>query len=144
MKSSERNTMRLLWQLISPANDSPPGFSLDPRPFLRGGRHVSGSLRGVVPAGDPFYNIRALQNRVGSVIACSQRSTSMATGTVKWFNSEKGYGFITPEDGTKDVFVHYSGIEGDGYKSLTEGQKVEYTVTQGQKGPQASGVRAVG
>jgi len=61
----------------------------------------------------------------------------MATGTVKWFNSEKGYGFITPEDGTKDVFVHYSGIEGDGYKSLTEGQKVEYTVTQGQKGPPA-------
>ena len=68
----------------------------------------------------------------------------MATGTVKWFNNEKGYGFITPEDGSKDVFVHYSGIEGDGYKSLTEGQKVEYTVTQGQKGPQATGVRAVG
>jgi len=68
----------------------------------------------------------------------------MATGTVKWFNSEKGYGFITPEDGTKDVFVHYSGIEGDGYKSITEGQKVEYTVTQGQKGPQASGVRHIG
>ena len=68
----------------------------------------------------------------------------MATGTVKWFNSEKGYGFITPEDGTKDVFVHYSGIEGEGYKSLNEGQKVEYTVTQGQKGPQASGVRPIG
>lgn len=68
----------------------------------------------------------------------------MATGVVKWFNSEKGYGFITPEDGTKDVFVHYSGIEGDGYKSLMEGQKVEYTVTQGQKGPQATGVRPIG
>lgn len=67
----------------------------------------------------------------------------MATGTVKWFNSEKGYGFITPEDGTKDLFVHFSGIEGEGYKSLNEGQKVEYTETQGQKGPQASRVRPI-
>ena len=68
----------------------------------------------------------------------------MATGTVKWFNSEKGYGFITPEEGTKDLFVHFSGIEGEGYKSLNEGQKVEYTETQGQKGPQASRVRPIG
>ena len=50
----------------------------------------------------------------------------MATGTVKWFNAEKGYGFITPEDGSKDLFVHFSGIQGEGYKSLNEGQKVEY------------------
>jgi CspA family cold shock protein len=68
----------------------------------------------------------------------------MATGTVKWFSSEKGYGFITPEDGSKDVFVHFSGIEGEGYRSLNEGQKVEYTLGQGQKGPQASGVRPIG
>ena len=68
----------------------------------------------------------------------------MATGTVKWFSSEKGYGFITPEDGTKDLFVHFSGIEGEGYKSLNEGQKVEYTETQGQKGPQATRVRPIG
>lgn len=68
----------------------------------------------------------------------------MARGTVKWFNSEKGYGFITPDDGGKDLFVHFSGIEGDGYKSLNEGQKVEYEATQGQKGPQASKVRPVG
>lgn len=67
----------------------------------------------------------------------------MATGTVKWFNSEKGYGFITPDDGTKDLFVHYSGIEGEGYRSLNEGAKVEYTETQGQKGPQATAVRLV-
>ena len=67
----------------------------------------------------------------------------MATGTVKWFSNEKGYGFITPEDGSKDVFVHFSGIEGDGYKSLNEGQRVEYTVTEGQKGPQATGVRPI-
>jgi len=68
----------------------------------------------------------------------------MALGTVKWFNSEKGYGFITPDDGGKDLFVHFSGIEGDGYKSLNEGQKVEYEATQGQQGPQASKVRVAG
>ena len=67
----------------------------------------------------------------------------MATGTVTWFSSEKGYGFITPEDGSKDLFVHFSGIEGEGYKSLVEGQKVEYTQTQGQKGPQATKVRPI-
>ena len=68
----------------------------------------------------------------------------MALGTVKWFNAEKGYGFITPDDGSKDLFVHFSGIDSDGYKSLNEGQKVEYQATQGQKGPQASKVRVVG
>jgi cold shock protein len=68
----------------------------------------------------------------------------MATGTVKWFNGEKGYGFITPEDGGKDLFVHFSAIQADGYKTLNEGQKVEYEATQGQKGPQASNVRVVG
>jgi CspA family cold shock protein len=68
----------------------------------------------------------------------------MARGTVKWFSSEKGYGFITPDDGSKDLFVHHSGIAGEGYKSLSEGQKVEYEASQGQKGPQASKVRVVG
>jgi len=68
----------------------------------------------------------------------------VATGTVKWFSSEKGYGFITPDSGSKDLFVHFSGIEGDGYKSLNEGQKVEFEETAGQKGPQASKVRVVG
>ena len=55
----------------------------------------------------------------------------MATGTVKWFSSEKGFGFITPEDGSADVFVHFSAIAGDGYRNLDEGQRVEYDVTQG-------------
>ena len=65
----------------------------------------------------------------------------MATGVVKWFSAEKGFGFITPDDSSADVFVHFSAIQGDGYKSLDEGQKVEYDVTQGQKGPQAANVR---
>jgi CspA family cold shock protein len=67
----------------------------------------------------------------------------MALGTVKWFNSSKGYGFISPDDGSADIFVHYSSIEGRGYRELTEGQKVEFDTTQGPKGPQASAVRAV-
>ncbi|GAA4734369.1 cold-shock protein [Isoptericola chiayiensis] len=65
----------------------------------------------------------------------------MATGTVKWFNSEKGYGFIAPEDGTADVFVHFSAIQSQGYRTLDEEQKVEFDVTQGPKGPQAENVR---
>ena len=64
----------------------------------------------------------------------------MAKGTVKWFNDQKGYGFITPEDGSKDVFVHHSAIMGSGFKSLREGQVVEFEVTQGPKGPQATNV----
>ena len=68
----------------------------------------------------------------------------MATGTVKWFNNDKGYGFITPEDGGKDLFVHHNGIAGEGFKSLAEGAKVEFESSEGQKGPQATNVRVVG
>jgi CspA family cold shock protein len=65
----------------------------------------------------------------------------MAQGTVKWFNAEKGYGFIAPDDGSADVFVHYSAIQSSGYRTLDEEQRVEFEVTQGQKGPQADQVR---
>jgi CspA family cold shock protein len=65
----------------------------------------------------------------------------MATGTVKWFNGEKGYGFIEQADGGNDVFVHFSAIQGDGYRSLNEGDEVEFRVEQGQKGLQAADVR---
>ncbi len=64
----------------------------------------------------------------------------MTVGTVKWFNAEKGYGFIAPEDGSADVFVHYSAIQSSGYRSLEENQKVEFDVTQGPKGLQAENV----
>lgn len=67
----------------------------------------------------------------------------MAQGTVKWFNAEKGFGFIAPADGSADVFVHYSEIEGNGFRTLEEDQKVEFEIGDGAKGPQALGVRAV-
>ncbi len=65
----------------------------------------------------------------------------MATGTVKWFNDAKGFGFITPSDGSKDVFVHHSAVQGSGFKSLAEGQQVTYNVEQGPKGPSAANVQ---
>jgi CspA family cold shock protein len=68
---------------------------------------------------------------------------TLATGTVKWFNAEKGFGFIAPDDGSADVFVHYSEIQSKGFRSLEENQKVEFEVGQGQKGPQAQQVRAI-
>ncbi|MDZ7841254.1 MAG: cold-shock protein [Gammaproteobacteria bacterium] len=65
----------------------------------------------------------------------------MITGTVKWFNDSKGFGFISPEDGSKDVFVHHSAIQASGFRTLAEGQKVQFEVTQGQKGPAAENVQ---
>jgi CspA family cold shock protein len=67
----------------------------------------------------------------------------MATGTVKWFSDQKGHGFITPDDGASDVFVHHSQIGGSGYKTLAEGAKVEFEITQGEKGPQATNIQVI-
>jgi CspA family cold shock protein len=64
------------------------------------------------------------------------------TGTVKWFNESKGFGFIAPDNGGKDLFAHFSQIQGDGFKTLTENQRVTFEATEGQKGPQASNIRA--
>ena len=64
-------------------------------------------------------------------------------GTVKWFNDKKGFGFITPEDGSKDVFAHHSGIAGNGYKSLTENQQVEFETEQSDKGPRAVNIKSI-
>ncbi|OKJ85747.1 cold-shock protein [Streptomyces sp. CB02400] len=67
----------------------------------------------------------------------------MALGTVKWFNGEKGFGFISPDEGGADVFVHFSAIQGFGFRNLEENQRVEFEITQGQRGPQADKVRAL-
>jgi len=73
----------------------------------------------------------------------TEGTISMAQGTVKWFNAEKGFGFIAPNDGGADVFVHFSAIQSQGYRSLEENQQVEFDITQGQKGPQAENVRPI-
>jgi CspA family cold shock protein len=70
-----------------------------------------------------------------------KKEVRMSTGTVKWFNDDKGFGFITPDDGGKDLFAHHSAIQADGFKSLKEAQKVSYDVTQGPKGPAAANIR---
>jgi CspA family cold shock protein len=71
-----------------------------------------------------------------------ERTRAMATGTVKWFNDSKGYGFITPDDGSEDLFAHFSAIQMGGFKTLKEGQKVSFEITQGPKGKQAANIQA--
>jgi cold shock protein len=80
---------------------------------------------------------------VSKYIHFKKREVSMTQGTVKWFNSEKGFGFITPDGGAKDVFVHHSEIQGSGFRTLEENQRVQFEISQGPKGPQAVGVTAL-
>jgi cold shock protein len=77
-----------------------------------------------------------------SPYVCFQEIQEMATGTVKWFNDSKGFGFITPENGGDDLFAHFSAIQSSGFKTLTEGQRVTFDITSGPKGQQASNIRA--
>jgi CspA family cold shock protein len=95
---------------------------------------------GSVPPG-----LRSTVDRIGYAISGpeNKKDSSMATGTVKWFNAEKGFGFIAPDDGSADVFAHFSAISGNGYRSLEEGQKVEFEVAQGPKGLQAENIRGL-
>jgi CspA family cold shock protein len=80
--------------------------------------------------------------QIAEPIRFSNQGRHMATGTVKWFNDSKGYGFITPDDGSEDLFAHFSAIQMNGFKTLKEGQKVSFEVTQGPKGKQASNIQA--
>ena len=99
------------------------------------------SLRSLKWQSIPFLESFA-RFRPGSAGQSIEKEVEMSTGTVKWFNDAKGFGFITPDDGGKDLFAHHSEIQMDGFKSLKEGQKVEYDATQGQKGPAAAKIRA--
>jgi CspA family cold shock protein len=86
------------------------------------------------------------EGRAGSTLAHAgsrEVLVQMATGVVKWFSDEKGFGFITPDDGGKDAFVHFSGIAGDGFRTLAEGSKVEFELGDSPKGPQATNVRVI-
>jgi CspA family cold shock protein len=92
----------------------------------------------VLPVGT---GVRPVEVNCGARRRGSKRGLSVGTGTVKWFSDDKGFGFITPDEGGRDLFVHFTGITGDGYRSLAEGAKVTYEEEQGDKGPKAINVQ---
>jgi cold shock protein len=98
-------------------------------------------LSGLVPSGIAPSITRHLEIRIRGIPHLIEDIQDMATGTVKWFNDAKGFGFITPEGGGDDLFAHFSAIQGQGFKTLAEGQKVSFDVTTGPKGKQASNIR---
>jgi CspA family cold shock protein len=114
-------------------------FSVFQSPAGQDLREIFRDRNSETKAGCGFFMIFRSVWRQTSLTPC-QEDTSLAHGTVKWFNDQKGYGFITQEDGG-DVFVHHSAIDASGFRSLTEGDQVEFEVTQGPKGPQAKSVR---
>ena len=91
----------------------------------------------------PFLVIVTREQRTGLIRAQHEEGNRMSTGTVKWFNDAKGFGFITPDDGGKDLFAHHTEIQMGGFKTLKEGQKVEFETQQGPKGPNAAKIRAI-
>jgi CspA family cold shock protein len=115
------------------------GTTANPVSFRRGHGIQPYSFEQFPPGGTPEPTEPVHQARDGQ----ERRELLMSAGTVKWFNAEKGFGFISQEDGGPDVFVHFSAIAGDGYRNLEENQRVEFDVTQGQKGPQAANVRPI-
>ena len=109
---------------------------------LRKGRVKTALEFGFTDSASPFETCGAwIRTMRGTPPVYQEVCKSMATGTVKWFNDAKGYGFITPDDGSEDLFAHFSAIQMQGFKTLKEGQKVSFDVTQGPKGKQASNIQ---
>jgi CspA family cold shock protein len=132
--AARRERVELLKEMCKPCYKACARWYIPPR---KGGAHV-GTVTAVISAAGVA---------IGSTPRCSshdpRRSIAVATGTVKWFSDEKGYGFITPEDGGKDLFVHHSGINGQGFRTLAEGAKVSYEAESGPKGPNATNVTVI-
>jgi len=107
------------------------------------GHDIATAARGAAAGRGPGDTFRRPLGAVPSGLASHLEITNMPQGTVKWFNAEKGYGFIAADDSGPDVFVHYSAIESDGFRTLEENQRVSFEASQGAKGPQADTVRAL-
>ncbi|GAA1225738.1 hypothetical protein GCM10009587_32970 [Microbacterium maritypicum] len=106
-------------------------------------QHLDYLLAGAIPLGASSTSVSDVGASLRRLLHQQNRQYMSTQGTVKWFNSEKGFGFISPDDGGADVFAHYSAIQSSGYRSLEENQRVEFDVAQGPKGLQAENIRPV-